>query len=209
MAGMRVDVGEKRKLDALIDRLGRGTTGAVLKSILRDAVPPLVARAKGLAPVRWGYLGRSMVNVERWYPRRKVAVSVVGPASEREYNHRGKPIKPAKYGHFAEAGTAPHSLESAVDMKAIRRGQSVFVDMAVRELRGRGVKDPWVNERQVRGTARGLARDYIYRRDARSGKRTHPGAKPTRFLQRATAETETAVQARVNAGVLAMLQAVA
>lgn len=85
---------------------------------------------------------------------------------------------PTRYAHLVEKGTRPHSIKSAVDMKAIRRGRGPLEN---------GWNRPeelgWSRGRQL-NAARERARDYLYRRDlSRHGQSAvHPGAKPKPFL---------------------------
>lgn len=85
----------------------------VLRDAVREALKPVRSAAKAKAPIRWGYLKRSLGLKVKTYPSGNV-VGLTGPRSNfRVPDPRGgqtksgkpKSIRPAWYAHLVEGGT--------------------------------------------------------------------------------------------------------
>jgi len=210
MAGIQLsaDLSGVKALTGRLEAIDRTIARQVLGRILTAAARPLVAGGRAQAPVRLGHLQASFGQVLRktreWRP-----YVVMGPESgyqASEPTRRGtRTVVPAYYAHLVHGGTGPHSLESAVDMKAIRRGRTVFNALAERELAAAG-ENIGVATRRYRALARTLARDYLLRRDRAAGRRTHPGARANPWFARVIEAGQAQAAALIEGGLRAALE---
>lgn len=112
--------GEKELLQAL-----RELPDNVSKRIMRRAIvrasEPILQAAKNNVPVRTGALKKALDTKFKFYKKSKTWVAIIGARTDVEFivqakDSEGKPIgkpqkiKPSKYMHLAEYGTAPHAL---------------------------------------------------------------------------------------------------
>lgn len=116
---MRFDLrGDKaliRALDALEDKVER----RVLTSAVGKAARPILQSAKSKVPQRTGAL-RNSLGIKRYRSKRlPMAVAIIGPrvnfkATKKVAANIGdQNIKPHKYAHLVEFGTAPHVIPGA------------------------------------------------------------------------------------------------
>jgi HK97 gp10 family phage protein len=136
----------------------------------------VASRETGLLKASLGYKLKVYVRSNRFgstatgFKSAGTVVSVIGSRVEFKSAKRSKLTgknaerKPAFYSHLVEKGTAPHSMATRVDMKAIRRGATPF------------------NSAGDKSAARRAAVKYFHSRDKAKGKKVHPGAKPKPFL---------------------------
>lgn len=176
-----------------------------------EASELVVRAARPAAPVDLGFLKTSLGYEVRRGRNRNYRYAVIGAKVQQIWlrvsrGGRTRRIDPRKYIHLAEQGTAPHSLSTGVDMRQIRRGRTPW-DRAWRRTRHGWVP---INPRNVealravepedllvrpREQVRQMARNFLYQRDARAGRRVHPGAKPHPFLQPALEQQRGEVEA--------------
>lgn len=104
-----------QELNRVLEGLKDPMRTRVLAEGVTLAAKPLVQAAKSYAPKRTGALRKSIKAVVRRYPRKGVAIAVVGPSTE--FFKSGKKIKnpkkgesrsgidqPSKYAHLVEFG---------------------------------------------------------------------------------------------------------
>lgn len=112
-------LGDKALVKAL-NRLEDKVERRVLTTAVGKAALPIRKAAKALAPKRTGALANS-IGIKRYRSKRApMAIAVIGPRTDFKPSKKvgeaigGRNIKPAKYAHLVEFGTAPHVIQGAV-----------------------------------------------------------------------------------------------
>jgi HK97 gp10 family phage protein len=106
--------------------LGEKALSAVVKAA-HAAAKPVIADARSLVPVRFGFLKKSIGVKVRRYKKNRIAVAVIGARTGMGGTATnpvtGKPMKidPSKYLHLVEFGTDPHWLPTSLHGGRITR----------------------------------------------------------------------------------------
>ncbi len=100
---------DMRKVSAQLDKIERRVLRGGLRSALNKAGTPILSSARNGAPVRTGALKKSL-RKKVWNNQRKSKAGVIVGASTKATGIvvDGVEVRPSKYLHLVEYGTAAH-----------------------------------------------------------------------------------------------------
>src|SRR4051794_6246108 len=93
-----------KELERTFRTLGERVQRKVTRGAVNTAATPVVKAARARAAQESGLLRKSLGKKIRTYKQTGTVAAIIGPRTDVEGEHNGKPRKPKYYAHLVEGG---------------------------------------------------------------------------------------------------------